>query len=36
MTMARIAEELNRRGVRTARGRTWHQSTVSRLIKAAG
>jgi DNA invertase Pin-like site-specific DNA recombinase len=36
MTMAQIADELNRRGVKTALGRTWHQSTVSRLIKAAG
>lgn len=36
MTMAQIAEELNRRGVKTALGRTWHQSTVSRLIKAGG
>jgi DNA invertase Pin-like site-specific DNA recombinase len=36
MTMAQIAEELNRRGVKTALGRTWHQSTVSRLIKSAG
>jgi len=35
MTMAQIAEELNRRGVKTALGRTWHQSTVSRLIKSA-
>ena len=35
MTMAQIAEELNRRGVKTALGRTWHQSTVSRLLKAA-
>ena len=36
MTMTQIADELNRRGVKTALGRTWHQSTVSRLIKAAG
>lgn len=36
MTMTQIAEELNRRGVKTALGRTWHQSTVSRLIKTAG
>jgi DNA invertase Pin-like site-specific DNA recombinase len=35
MTMAQIADELNRRGVKTALGRTWHQSTVSRLIKTA-
>jgi DNA invertase Pin-like site-specific DNA recombinase len=35
MTMAQIAEELNRRGVKTALGRTWHQSTVSRLLKAS-
>jgi DNA invertase Pin-like site-specific DNA recombinase len=35
MTMAQIADELNRRGVKTALGRTWHQSTVSRLIKSA-
>ncbi|WP_426112647.1 recombinase family protein [Massilia sp. PWRC2] len=35
MTMAQIAEELNRRGVKTALGRTWHQSTVSRLLKTA-
>jgi len=36
MTMTQIADELNRRGVKTALGRTWHQSTVSRLIKSAG
>ena len=35
MTMTQIADELNRRGVKTALGRTWHQSTVSRLIKSA-
>jgi DNA invertase Pin-like site-specific DNA recombinase len=35
MTMTQIADELNRRGVKTALGRTWHQSTVSRLIKTA-
>lgn len=34
-TMAQIAEELNQRGIKTALGRTWHQSTVSRLLKAA-
>jgi DNA invertase Pin-like site-specific DNA recombinase len=34
-TMVQIAEELNRRGIKTALGRTWHQSTVSRLLKAA-
>jgi hypothetical protein len=36
MTMAQIGDELNRRGVKTALGWTWRQSTVSRLIKAAG
>lgn len=35
MTMAQIATELNERGTRTALGGTWHQSTVSRLLKAA-
>jgi hypothetical protein len=35
MTMAQIATELNERGTRTALGGVWHQSTVSRLLKAA-
>lgn len=35
MTMAQVAAELNERGTTTALGKTWHQSTVSRLIKAA-
>jgi DNA invertase Pin-like site-specific DNA recombinase len=34
-TMAQIAAELNERGFKTALGKTWHQSTVSRLLKAA-
>jgi DNA invertase Pin-like site-specific DNA recombinase len=35
MSMTEIAAELNDRGARTALGRTWHQSTVSRLLKSA-
>lgn len=35
MTMAQVATELNDRGTTTALGKTWHQSTVSRLLKAA-
>lgn len=35
MSMTEIAAELNDRGTRTALGRTWHQSTVSRLLKSA-
>ncbi|MYM66237.1 recombinase family protein [Pseudoduganella sp. FT55W] len=35
MTMAQVAAELNDRGTTTALGKTWHQSTVSRLLKAA-
>jgi len=35
MTMAEIAAELNERGTKTALGGVWHQSTISRLLKAA-
>lgn len=35
LSMAQIATELNERGTRTALGKTWHQSTVSRLLKAS-
>lgn len=32
-TQAGIAEALNRRGIRTARGKVWHQSTVRNLLR---
>ena len=32
----RVAEELNRRGIRTARNAAWHGTTVSNLIKRTG
>ena len=35
MSMATIAAKLNEMGFRTALNGTWHQSTVSRLLKAA-
>lgn len=35
MTMAQIADEFNADGKRTALGKQWHQSTISRLLKAA-
>lgn len=34
MTMSQIAAELNERGTKTANDGTWHQSTVSRLLRA--
>lgn len=34
-SMMQIAAELNERGTRTALGKTWHQSTISRLLKAS-
>lgn len=33
--LAAIAEELNRLGIKTALNGTWHQSTISRLLKLA-
>lgn len=35
MTMAQIANEFNSDGKRTALGKQWHQSTISRLLKTA-
>lgn len=35
LSMAQIAAELNERGTRTMLGKTWHQSTISRLLKAS-
>ena len=32
-TLGAIAETLNRRGIRTARGKTWHGSTVRNLLR---
>lgn len=32
-TLGAIAEALNRRGIRTARGKTWHGSTVRNLLR---
>lgn len=34
LTMAAVAAELNKHGIRTANGGTWHQPTISRLLKA--
>lgn len=34
LTMAAIAAELNRYGIKTAYGGQWHQPTISRLLKA--
>jgi len=33
MTMKEIAKRLNQSGVKTRQGRTWHNSTVSRVLK---
>lgn len=35
MSLTAIADELNRLGIKTALNGTWHQSTLSRLLKAA-
>lgn len=35
MTMAAVAAELNRHGIRTANGGEWRQPTISRLLNAA-
>lgn len=35
MTMAAVAAELNRHGIRTANGGEWRQPTISRLLKGA-
>lgn len=35
MTLDQIAAELTERNISTLNGRTWHKSTVSRLLKAA-
>jgi DNA invertase Pin-like site-specific DNA recombinase len=34
--MVSIADELNKRGIRTARGGTWHSSSVRNVILRAG
>ena len=34
-SMSAIAESLNDQGIKTMLGGTWHQSTISRLLKAA-
>ena len=33
MTMSEIANRLNQAGIKTRQGGTWHNSTVSRLLK---
>ena len=35
-TLQGIADALNARGIRTARGRRWHPSTVKNLLGRAG
>lgn len=34
LTMAAIADELNKHHIKTANGKKWHQPTISRLLKA--
>ena len=35
LTMAQIADKLNEQGIKTMLDKVWHQSTISRILKAA-